>query len=159
MDMDMLTVFTTIITCLTPIFVAWGGWKVSLSQKESKRYHDLLDKYNKERDESEREKEKARIEREKEMDAKITKLETMVTDLTNNHESSDLEERVEKLYSMTTINHEYIQSVSNVMTAIGEGLVMSGTLKPETEKSIHDTIEKHRATEQELNQKIYKTIC
>lgn len=158
MNSDPLTIFTTIITCLTPIFVAWGGWKVSLSQKESKRYHELLDKYNKERDDNEKAKEAAREEREQAMDEKITKLEKMVADLANSTESSDLEERVEKLYSLTTINHDYIQSVSNVMISIGEGLVLSGALKPETESSVHEAIDKHRATEKELQQKIYKIV-
>jgi len=155
---DFLTVFTTLVTCLTPIAVAWGGWKVSLSQKQSKEYHELLEKYNKERAIAEEEKEKAMLVREERLEKKINDLEKKVNDLLNSSESSDLDERVDKLYDLTEINHDYIQTVSSVVTSIGEGLISSDVLSGEMKQSVHDTITKHRETEKDLEQRVYKAF-
>lgn len=142
--------FSQILTIVTPLIIAWYGWKVQTSQKESDRY-----KKAREQIEALERKERERITQEQNqaienLTKKMESIEVAVDKL-------DMDPIVEKINAVTNLinaTFSYSQSLSKVVTCLGDAIEGASTI--ETTGRIHTAIEDHRHTEQEIISELCK---
>ena len=141
------------ITVVTPIVVAWFGYKQAKSQKQTKEYQELQSKYEAKKEElrkKEAEDQKAQFEEFKES---LESLRGEVREIKEAQTNSKVERDIASLVTMSNINFEYCQSLSKVIGSIGEALSNVPTVDSGT---IDSALEKHKDEEQALVRRIYK---
>ena len=112
----MLENFTTLVTCLSPIIVAYFGYITTRQQKQTKEFIELQTKYNEQNEamkKQEIEEQKRAIQSIKES---VDKLQKQIDRMDINQINNQLDNILE----LTHINFEYSQSLSQVICAIGD---------------------------------------
>lgn len=142
------------ITAIASIIVAYFGWKMAASEKESKRNKQLKE----EADEKERLMQK---EKEDRLNSQIKSIGDRVDELGTSMEELRDEMQVNKtkldsLITASNYNIRYSRSMSTVISSIGSALTHSGALDVEGTTEIHDAIAKHQEEENEILNQIYK---
>lgn len=151
--MESFSIIQNFITVLTPIIVAWFGYKQVKSQKQTKEYQELQAKYEEEKEKlrkKEADDQKALFE---EFRQSLESLQNEVRGLKEAQANSKVEKDIASLVTMSNINFEYCQSLSKVIGSIGEALTDVPTVDSDT---INTALEKHKDEEQALVRKIYK---
>lgn len=143
------------ITVLTPIIVAWFGYRQTKSQKQSDEYIKLRDKYESEQEKSRKEEVEQQKKQFEEFGKSLQELQKQVKAIQDSQttSSSKVEQDLVSLVNMSNVNFEYCQSLSRVVGTIGEAL---GTVDSVDEEVITKAIEKHKDDEQSLIRRIYK---
>ena len=126
---------TNLLTVLMPavssIIVAFFGWKISVSEKESKRNQELREAAAK-KDEQER------------------------VDEGLSDEMSSTKTRMESLIEASNLNIRYSRSMSAVINSIGSALTHSSSLSENGISEIHTAISKHQEEEAQILTQIFK---
>ena len=152
--MDYTTIFTCIMTSITTLSVAFLGYFQSKKAKENEEYKKLREQLEEERNKKAQEKEEKEEARLQEFERIVQSLNDDVSELTDCVEQltkcqiKEMYEQLEHLHTFQTDNFSYMQSLSNVVTTIGESLHDSGTIDVKSKEKITKSIESHRKTEQ-----------
>lgn len=163
--MDYTTIFTCIMTSITTLSVAFLGYFQSKKAKENEEYKKLREQLEEERNKKAQEKEEKEEARLQELEGIVQSLNDDVSELTDCVEQltkcqiKEMYEQLEHLHTFQTDNFSYMQSLSNVVTTIGESLHDSGTIDVKSKEKITKSIESHRKTEQEIHKKLYNIVC
>ena len=156
--MDYTTIFTCIMTSITTLSVAFLGYFQSKKAKENEEYKKLREQLEEERNKKAQEKEEKEEARLQELERIVQSLNDCVEQLTK-CQIKEMYEQLEHLHTFQTDNFSYMQSLSNVVTTIGESLHDSGTIDVKSKEKITKSIESHRKTEQEIHKKLYNIVC
>ena len=140
--MDYTTIFTCIMTSITTLSVAFLGYFQSKKAKENEEYKKLREQLEEERNKKAQEKEEKEEARLQELERIVQSLNDDVSELTDCVEQltkcqiKEMYEQLEHLHTFQTDNFSYMQSLSNVVTTIGESLHDSGTIDVKSKEKI-----------------------
>ncbi len=154
----MLEVIMAVITCLSPIIVAYFGYMSSKQQKQTKEFIELQTKYN-QMNESNKKKE---LEDQKNAIAGIQQsvkdLQDQMNDLKMSINIDDINIKLKDIIEISQVNFEYSQSLSQVICAIGDCIDGSNVDK-DAAKSFKHELNKHQENEREYVQRIFKKVA
>lgn len=157
--MDGLTffdIFERIIVCLTPIILAIIGLAQVKSQKKVDDYAKSQQELSKARAEL-AERDKAELEEHfTKLETQLDGFESKINDLDKKVEHlSKLDKQLAGLIDISSANFGLCQSLSNVMSSIGDALDSTESINS---VDLKKQLSKHRQKEQELTERIFKTI-
>lgn len=154
----MLEVIMAVITCLSPIIVAYFGYMSSKQQKQTKEFIELQTKYNT-MNEANKKKE---LEDQKKAIAGIQQsvkdLQNQMNDLKKSMNIDDINMKLKDIIEISQVNFEYSQSLSQVICAIGDCIDGSNVDK-DAAKSFKHELNKHQENEREYVQRIFKKVA
>lgn len=158
--MDWIDGFERITIVLTPILIAIiGVFNVWVEQRNKRR--------DAKREAEEIIKENTRKEHQKALDEKIASLSAKVSNIQTDvvgikadmknvtDENAKVQEKLNQVSEVLSINLEYSQSLGGVIMTIGNALSDNPDVN---HKDISTAIDKHRAQEQKLMSSIYKAL-
>lgn len=133
--MSFLEIFQIIMTCISPIIIAWFGYSANKNEKQTKKYMESQEQLKQANN-------KLKDKEKKELQAHFTKLDNSIASLTNQVKNletsiskiSEIDKRIEGLVEMSNVNFEFCNSLSSVISSIGNALdssdmIDSGTLQ------------------------------
>ena len=133
--MTFLEVFQIVMTCVSPVIIAWFGYSANKNEKQTKKYmesQEALKKANTALKEKEKEELQAHLDK---IDNSINSLTKQVQNLEKSISSiSEINKRIDGLVEMSNVNFEFCNSLSAVISSIGNALdssdvIDSGTLQ------------------------------
>jgi len=145
---------TAIIGVLSPIAVALLAVVVQRRANNDKQYRDLREQNENLEKESRIKKEKEAQEQIKEISDNVKNLSDEVESLRSDFDIEKISEQLGTLKSLNTVNFDYIQSLSGVVTTLGEEMMHSSTNSANLQKSINS----HRETEKSIVGKLLKIM-
>ena len=139
-DPSTFDIIERAVVCITPIILALIGLQSSRSQKKAQSIVDM----QKQIQENAEEKEKREKE---ELEAHFSKLENSISEMRKQFKDmestvtklSNLDKQLQGLYTLNSANLELCQSLSNIVSSIGDALdstdsIQSGNLKQELQE-------------------------
>ena len=133
--MTFLEVFQVIMTCISPIIIAWFGYSANKNEKQTKKYMEAQEQLKQAND-------KLKNKEKEELQEHFDKLDNSITTLTQQVKKleksiskiSEIDKRIEGLVEMSNVNFEFCNSLSAVISSIGNALdssdvIDSGTLQ------------------------------
>lgn len=144
------------ITCCSPIIIAWFGFVSARNEKQTKKYIESQESLKKANDKL-KEKEK------EELQAHFAKLEksigSLTTQVSNLEKSvgkiSEIDKTINNLVEMSNINFEFCQSLSAVISSIGNALDSSDAIESGT---LRNDLSEHQKRERNLVSKVCKIV-
>lgn len=162
--MDWTTLITCIMTSLTTISVAVLGLAQSKRAKETAEYKKLREQLESERQQKQESKEQEDAKRLEAIEKSLREMKSDVEGLKSdmhiltNSELANIMQQLSHLHTFQADNFAYMQSLSNVVLAIGESLNESDAVDKEDKEKMNNTIESHRKIEQAIYKKLYSII-
>lgn len=154
----MLEVVMTIITCLSPIIVAYFGYISTKQQKQTKEFIDLQTKFNtmnEQNKKKEAEEQKKAIEG---IQKSINELQTQINTLKKSVDSLDgINTQLKDIMEISHINFEYSQSLSQVICAIGD-CIDSTSVEGDSATKFQSELGRHKNEEREFVTRILKIV-
>ena len=153
-----ISLFSIIMTSLTTIIVAAIGLRQAKVEKQNEEYRRLEGEHaDMLRDLEEK--------RQQSYDKRFNKLESdvkeMRDDLNAIKEEFDLlklSNQLTQLHTLNQLNFEYVQSLSGVVSIIGEILVSSTIMDDSTKDRMHKEIDKHKHETEKISSDLIKII-
>jgi len=153
-----ISILSILISAATTIIVALIGVNQNKRAKESEDFKALVEENENIRREQE---EQRRIEEDERLTRIENSIESLSAGLKDVRESFSIEEietQLSNLHTVGATNFEYIQSLSNVVTTVGECLSLSDVLNAEETSKMQKEIHAHREKESEINTRLIKII-
>ena len=158
--LTIFDIFERIIIVITPIVVALVGLQ---STKIQKRSEDLVASQNAANEAAKKLADNEKKQRDAEMERHFAKVEESITSLTEKVDKLDktvgnlskLDQQLSGLVELSTANLELCQSLSNIVSSIGDALDSSEAIES---GDLRDQINAHRKKEQELTLRVAKII-
>lgn len=154
----MLEVVMTVITCLSPIIVAYFGYISTKQQKQTKEFIDLQTKFNtmnEQNKKKEAEEQKKAIEG---IQKSINELQTQINTLKKSVDSLDgINTQLKDIMEISHINFEYSQSLSQVICAIGD-CIDSASVDNDSANKFQSELDRHKNEEREYVNRILKIV-
>lgn len=154
----MLEVVMTVITCLSPIIVAYFGYISTKQQKQTKEFIDLQTKFNtmnEQNKKKEAEEQKKAIEG---IQKSINELQTQINTLKKSVDSLDgINTQLKDIMEISHINFEYSQSLSQVICAIGD-CIDSASVDGDSANKFQSELDRHKNEEREYVNRILKIV-
>lgn len=151
----MLENLNLIITCLSPIIVAYFGYISTKQQKQTKEFIDLQTKFNSLNEQNKKKEAESQKKAIEGIQQSITELQTQMNELKTTVDTKKINEQLKDIIEMSHINFEYSQSLSQVICAIGDCIDNSqidGTAAADFKKEL----DRHKNTEREIMNRIVK---
>lgn len=153
---DFWMYFEKIITCCSPIVIAWFGVVSARNEKQTKDYIEAQEKAKKAND-------ALKAKEQEELQAHFDKLDKSIGALrlqVDNLEASigklsEMDKRLNNLVEMSSINFEFCQSLSAVISSIGNALDSSDAIESGTLKN---DLGNHLQTERSLSARMCKIV-
>lgn len=154
----MLEVVMTVITCLSPIIVAYFGYISTKQQKQTKEFIDLQTKFNtmnEQNKKKEAEEQKKAIEG---IQKSIGELQTQINTLKKSVDNLDgINTQLKDIMEISHINFEYSQSLSQVICAIGD-CIDSASVDNDSANKFQSELDRHKNEEREYVNRILKIV-
>lgn len=151
----MLENLNLIITCLSPIIVAYFGYISTKQQKQTKEFIDLQTKFNNLNEQNKKKEAESQKKAIEGIQESITELQKQMNDLKSTVDTKRINAQLKDIIEMSHINFEYSQSLSQVICAIGDCIDNSqidGTAAADFKKEL----DRHKNTEREIMNRIVK---
>lgn len=153
---EILELFERLMVCISPFFIAWMGYRSSKSEKQLKKYmesHEELKRVNAEIKEKEK----------KELQEHLSKIDDSISSLTKTVNTLEgkvdkigaIDKQLERLVDMSNANLEFCQSLSSVISSIGNALDSSEVIPS---GALREELNAHKKRERELLQKVFKIV-
>lgn len=154
--MTFLEVFQIVMTCLSPIIIAWFGYSASKNEKQTKKYmqsQEELKQANAKLKEKEKEELKTHFDK---IDKSINSLTKQVQNLEQSiSKISEIDKRIDGLVEMSNVNFEFCNSLSAVISSIGNALDSSDVIDSGT---LQTDLATHRKKAEELVNRAVKIV-
>ena len=151
----MLEAITTVITCLSPIIVAYFGYITTKQQKQTKEFIDLQTKFNSVNEENKRKEAEEQKKLIESIQKSVSDLQRQVGDMKNEMNIDNINKQLENIIEISHVNFEYSQSLSQVICAIGD-CIDSSTVSEESAKAFKTQLDEHQKNEREFTNRIFK---
>lgn len=144
------------IVCLSPIIIAWFGYRANKNEKQTKKYLEAQ-KQTEEANKKVKEMEKADMDRHfSNIDSSISSISAQLRTMEDSiHEIKDLKTRIDNVIELSNINFEFCTSLSSVISSIGRSLANVDGID---EDRLNNVIEKNESIETELVKRVHKII-
>ena len=152
----IISIISIVMTAFTTIVVALIGYQQSKQEKNNARYRELVKQNELLKQEEEEKKLKETEERFDRLEKSVAKLTENVEMIHKECKLQDISKQLTTLHTLNEFNFEYVQSLSGVVTTIGESLMHSTTIEDKTKDSLEQKINLHKTTEEDINKKLYK---
>ena len=110
----MLENLNLIITCLSPIIVAYFGYISTKQQKQTKEFIDLQTKFNNLNEQNKKKEVEAQKKGIEGIQQSITELQTQMNELKSTVNIKGINDQLKDIIEISHINFEYSQSLSQV---------------------------------------------
>lgn len=154
----MLEVVMTVITCLSPIIVAYFGYISTKQQKQTKEFIDLQTKFNTMNEQTkkkEAEEQKAAIEG---IQKSVAELQKQINTLKSSVDNlNGINSQLKDIMEISHINFEYSQSLSQVICAIGD-CIDSASVDNDSANKFQSELDRHKNEEREYVNRILKIV-
>lgn len=162
--MEFTQLFGIAIDGLVAIIVAMLGYRQATKEKNDRKYRELREQLEKEREDRALKEKKAQEVR---LDSIESNVKTITEDLDNlntcvksflEDQLGDITKQLNNLHTMESNNFSYIHSLSNVVVNIGETLNDSKLLEGKPKDKLETCIEEHKKTEMDIHNQLCKLI-
>lgn len=154
--MTFLEIFQIIMTCISPIIIAWFGYSASKNEKQTKKYMESQEQLKQANDKLKDKEKKELQEHFNKLDNSITSLKNQVNKLEASiSKISEIDKRIEGLVEMSNVNFEFCNSLSAVISSIGNALDSSDVINSET---LQNDIATHKAKAEALVNRAVKIV-
>lgn len=145
--MDFLTMIERIFAIFSPIFIAWCGWKISVTDRQNKAYRELRQQYDESMEKQRKKEQQEQANAIASTAKKVDELTAEVTEIRRIQENQNIAEDIHELTKLVNINFEYCQSLSDVVSTMGQ---------TSNNKDVQEAVAQHKKTEHDLVSRIYK---
>lgn len=152
----LINVFGMLLSAFTTLAVAWMGVQQSKKTKETEEYRKLKDEKDALLREKEEESQKQLNERLSNMESHIASLSGEMTALNDEIDMKKIESQLSQLHVLNEVNFEYVQSLSGVVSAIGESLTSSTLVSDDDKEKVEKKIDDHKEKEGKITSNLYK---
>lgn len=153
----MLEMVTAVITCLSPIIVAYFGYITTKQQKQTKEFIDLQTRYNNQNAEIKKQEAEAQKKSIADIQQSVKDLQTQLNNLESKIDIKKINDRLEDIIDISQVNFEYSQSLSSVICAIGDCVDQS--VDSDTAKKFKEELQAHQAREREFTKRIVHKVA
>ena len=140
-----------LITCLSPIIVAYFGYMTTRQQKQTKEFIELQTKYNQQNENLK----KQEIEEQKKAIAEIKSSVDKLQDQINKMDIEHINTQLGNIIQLSHINFEYSQSLSQVICAIGD-CIENAHIEEAPTARFQQELARHQKDEREFASRILK---
>lgn len=151
-----ISIFGIVMSAFTSIVVAALGLYQTKKTKETAEYRKLKDEKEdliREKEEESRQKLNTRLDN---LEQSVTSLTKEVNTLSNGVDMKKIENQLSQLHILNEVNFEYVQSLSGVVSTIGESLSSSPILSEDDKANMENKIDAHKTKESDITSKLYK---
>ena len=152
----MLDTITTLITCLSPIIVAYFGYITTRQQKQTKEFIELQTKYNEQNESMKKQEIEDQKKAIKAIKDSVEKLQQQFDELNGKFTSFEqINNQLEDILELSHVNFEYSQSLSEVICAIGD-CIESANVSQDKVNKFQKELERHKEEERKFVSRILK---
>ena len=158
----MLEALTTLITCISPIIVAYFGYIATRQQKQTKEFLELQTKYNQQNEAMKKQEAEEQKQAIKSIKDSVDQLQHQFNELNGKFNSLDqrmdisrINDQLNNILELSHVNFEYSQSLSEVICAIGDCIETANVGKPQVER-FQKELERHKEDERKFVSRILK---
>ena len=158
----MLEALTTLITCISPIIVAYFGYIATRQQKQTKEFIELQTKYNQQNEAMKKQEAEEQKQAIKSIKDSVDQLQHQFNELNGKFNSLDqrmdisrINDQLNNILELSHVNFEYSQSLSEVICAIGDCIETANVGKPQAER-FQKELERHNEDERKFVSRILK---
>ena len=144
-----------LLIVLSPIIAAYFAYKSAVTQKDTKKYVDLRQKYEKELEEKREAAEKAQQEAIKQMQQDLKDLRREMNDWKKSINMGEVDDKLDAVLTVSKLNFQYSQSLSSVILAIGDVVETSQVGDVDT---IKEEMKRHKKEEMNISSSLLKII-
>ena len=154
--MDFLEIFQVVITCISPIVVAWFGLRATKNEKATAKYIKLQED-NKAMADQLKEKEKEELQAHfTKLEASIGSLQDQITSMNNSIKRiTEIDRMLSKLVKLSNLNFDFCNSLAGTISFIGNALEMSDSFRSE---HLQDDMVRHQDKTQEIVNEVCKIL-
>ena len=153
---EAFEIFERLMICLSPFFIAWMSYRSSQNEKQMKKYmesHEELKRISAELKEKEQ----------KELQEHLSKIDKSIASLTKTVNTLEdkvdkigaIDKQLERIVDMSNADLEFCQSLSSVISSIGNALDSSEVIPS---GALREDLKAHKKREQELLNKVFKIV-
>ena len=158
----MLEALTTLITCISPIIVAYFGYIATRQQKQTKEFIELQTKYNQQNEAMKKQEAEEQKQAIKSIKDSVDQLQHQFNELNGKFNSLDqrmdisrINDQLNNILELSHVNFEYSQSLSEVICAIGDCIETANVGKPQAER-FQKGLERRKEDERKFVSRILK---
>lgn len=151
-------IISSLITCISPIIVAYFGYIATKQQKQTKEFIDLQTKYNAQNETIKKQEAEAQKKLVTEIQDSVNKLREQVKTLEDKFDIQRINDRLEDIIDISQVNFEYSQSLSSVICAIGD-CVDNSVSDPTVANKFKNELNAHQAREREFTNRILHKVA
>lgn len=140
-----------LITCLSPIIVAYFGYITTRQHKQTKEFIELQTKYNQQNENLK----KQETEEQKKAIAEIKRSVDKLQDQINKMDIEHINTQLKNIIQISHINFEYSQSLSQVICAIGD-CIENSYIDEDLTNKFQQELSRHQKDEKEFASRILK---
>lgn len=153
----MYEIISSLITCISPIIVAYFGYIATKQQKQTKEFIDLQTKYNAQNDSIKKQEIDAQKKSISEIQNSIKVLRDQMIKLEQKVDMDRINSRLEDIIDISQVNFEYSQSLSSVICAIGD--CVDSAVEPEIANKFKAELSAHQIREREFTNRILRKVA
>lgn len=153
----MYEIISSLITCISPIIVAYFGYIATKQQKQTKEFIDLQTKYNAQNDSIKKQEIDAQKKSISEIQNSIKVLRDQMIKLEQKVDMDRINSRLEDIIDISQVNFEYSQSLSSVICAIGD--CVDSAVEPEIANKFKAELNAHQIREREFTNRILRKVA
>lgn len=146
------------MTAFTTIIVAVIGAYQKKKSKETSEYRKLKEENERLQQEKEnawRDDQDTRLKR---IENSISTLTGEVTNLKDGKHFEAIESQLSQIHTLNQVNFEYMQSISNVVTLVGDAVAESNIINDHDKRKLDKELNEHKDKEEDITKKLYKII-
>lgn len=153
----MLEVITAIITCVSPIIVAYFGYITTKQQKQTKEFIDLQTRYNEQNAAIKRQEAEAQKKSIEGIQKSVKDLQSQMRNLESKFDIKKINDRLDDIIEISQVNFEYSQSLSSVICAIGD--CIDSSVDSDTAAKFKNELKAHQSREREFASRIVHKVA
>ena len=152
---ELIGYIEVLLTALSPIIAAFFAYKTAVTEKETKKYVELREKYEKEMQSKREAAEAAQSKAIADMQADVKQLRKEMADWQKTINMNDVDSKLDCLLKVSKLNFDYSQSLSSVIAAIGDVVEKAEVGDVDT---IREEIKRHKKEEMSIHSSLIKLI-
>lgn len=155
---NLVSLVNILMTAFTTIIVAVIGAYQKKKSKETSEYRKLKEENERLQQEKEnawRDDQDTRLKR---IENSISTLTGEVTNLKDGKHFEAIESQLSQIHTLNQVNFEYMQSISNVVTLVGDAVAESNIINDHDKRKLDKELNEHKDKEEDITKKLYKII-
>lgn len=153
-----ISIFSIIMTSVTTVIVAIIGLHQAKVEKRNEEYRKLEEEHNEMLQELEEKRQRSYDERFNKLESEVKEMRIGFDELRDEFDLLKLSNQLTQLHTLNELNFEYVQSLSGVVSIIGEVLVSSSIMDNNTKDRMQKQIDDHKREREKISSGLIKII-